>query len=48
MKKSNYEPFVTKKYSSAFKQKVVSEIESGKLSINEAMKIYDIGESGSR
>lgn len=43
MKKSNYEPYVTKKYSSPFKQKVVYEIESGKLSINEAMKIYDIG-----
>jgi transposase-like protein len=43
MKKSNYEPYVTKKYSSPFKQKVVYEIESGKLSISEAMKIYDIG-----
>ena len=43
MKKSNYEQKVIKKYSSAFKLKVVNEIESGKLSINEAMEIYDIG-----
>ena len=43
MKKSNYEQRVIKKYSSAFKLKVVSEIESGKLSINQAMEIYDIG-----
>ena len=43
MKKSNYEQRVIKKYSSAFKLKVVNEIESGKLSINQAMEIYDIG-----
>jgi transposase-like protein len=42
MKKSNYEQRVIKKYSSAFKLKVVNEIESGKLSINQAMEIYDI------
>jgi len=33
---------VTYRYSLSFKQKVVSEIESGKLSIAEARKIYDI------
>ena len=43
MKKSNYEQRVIKKYSSAFKLKVVNEIESGKLSINQAKEIYDIG-----
>ena len=43
MKKSNYEQHVVKKYSSAFKLKVVNEIESGKLSVNQAMEIYDIG-----
>jgi transposase len=43
MKKSSYEPHVIKKYSSAFKLKVVNEIESGKLSITQAQKIYDIG-----
>ena len=43
MKKSNYEQKVVKKYSSAFKLKVVNEIESGKLSIFQAQKIYDIG-----
>lgn len=43
MKKSNYEQRVIKNYSSAFKLKVVNEIESGKLSINQAMEIYDIG-----
>jgi transposase-like protein len=42
MKKSNYEPYVTKRYSVAFKQKVVREIECGKLSMSGAMKIYDI------
>jgi len=31
------------RYSTAFKQKVVSEIESGKFSIETARKIYDIG-----
>lgn len=33
----------TIRYSSAFKQKVVSEIESGKLSKEGARKLYDIG-----
>lgn len=33
---------VIKRYSLAFRQKVVSEIESGKLSISEARKLYDI------
>lgn len=32
-------------YSTAFKQKVISEIESGQLSIEQARKIYDIGGS---
>jgi transposase-like protein len=45
MKKSNYEQKVVKRYSSAFKLKVVKEIESGKLSINNAKDIYDIGGS---
>ena len=45
MQKSTYEPHVTKKYSTVFKQKVVNEIESGKLSIYEARRIYDIGGS---
>ena len=31
------------RYSEAFKQKVVSEIESGELSIEAARRIYDIG-----
>ncbi len=30
------------RYSSAFKQKVVSEIESGKLTVAEAREVYDI------
>jgi transposase len=46
MKKSNYEQRVIKKYSSAFKLKVVNEIESGKLSIYQAQEIYDIGGGG--
>lgn len=33
------------RYSLAFKQKVVGEIESGKLTIREAHKLYDIGGS---
>lgn len=33
------------RYSTAFKQKVISEIESGKLTIAEARKIYDIKSS---
>lgn len=37
-----YKQRIFHRYSLAFKQKVVSEIESGKLSISEAMKIYDI------
>lgn len=43
MKKFNYEPHVRISYSTAFKLKVVEEIESGKLSLTEAGKIYDIG-----
>ncbi|MBK7134545.1 MAG: transposase [Bacteroidales bacterium] len=43
MKKSIYEQKVLKRYSSAFKLKVVNEIESGKLSISQANEIYDIG-----
>ena len=43
MKKSNYEQYVRMSYSTAFKLKVVEEIESGKFSITEAGKIYDIG-----
>jgi transposase len=45
MKKSNYEQKLVKKYSSAFKLKVVNEIESGKLSVYKAREIYDIGGS---
>ena len=33
---------ITHCYSTAFKQKVITEIESGKLSIAEARRIYDI------
>lgn len=33
------------RYSLAFKQKIVSEIESGKLSIEQARQVYDIGGS---
>ena|SRR3990172_12483948 len=33
---------ITHCYSTAFKQKVITEIESGKLSVAEARKIYDI------
>jgi transposase len=33
----------TKRYSTAFKQKVVSEIEGGKLSMKGARKLYSIG-----
>lgn len=33
---------VVKRYSLAFKQKVVSEIESGQLSIEDARRVYDI------
>ena len=36
---------VNYRYSSAFKQKVISEIESGELTIAEARKIYDIKSS---
>jgi transposase-like protein len=43
MKKINYEQRIFKKYSSAFKLKVVNEIESGKLSVSQAREIYDIG-----
>ena len=37
-----YEPRDNIKYSLAFKQKVVSEIESGKLNKNQAMQLYGI------
>ena len=33
---------IIKRYSSAFKQKIVSEIESGKLTVHQARKVYDI------
>jgi len=33
---------IVKRYSLAFKQKVVSDIESGKLSVYQAQKLYDI------
>jgi len=36
-------PKITYRYSLAFKQKVVSEIESGQLSVAQARKVYDIG-----
>jgi transposase len=45
MKKCNYEQHVNMIYSTAFKLKVVEEIESGKFSMTEAGKIYDIGGS---
>ena len=34
---------VNKKYSAAFKQKVVTEIENGKFSVGEANRVYEIG-----
>jgi len=37
---------VTYRYSLAFKQKVITEIESGKLTIAEACRIYDINGHG--
>lgn len=43
MKKSNYEQHVRISYSTAFKLKVVEDIESGKFSMTEAGNIYDIG-----
>lgn len=45
MKRISYEPRLIKTYSTAFRIKVVDEIESGKLSIYEAMNIYDISGS---
>lgn len=33
---------IIRRYSMAFKQKVVSEIESGKLNVSQAQKLYDI------
>lgn len=33
---------VVKRYSLAFKQKVVSEIEAGKINVSQAQKLYDI------
>lgn len=37
---------IINRYSLAFKQKVVKEIESGKLTISGAREVYDIGGSG--
>lgn len=37
---------IIKRYSLAFKQKVVSEIETGQLSIGEVRKLYDITGNG--
>jgi len=37
---------IIKRYSLAFKQKVVSEIETGKLTIGEVRKLYDITGNG--
>ena len=39
-------PRIFKRYSEAFKQKVVSEIESGVLTIHQAQKRYRIGSHG--
>jgi len=39
-------PKIIKRYSLAFKQKVVSEIETGKLTIGEVRKLYDITGNG--
>ncbi len=36
---------IFKRYSQAFKQKVVSEIESGVFTIDQAQKLYQIGSS---
>ena len=36
---------IIKRYSTAFKQKVVNEIESGKLSVSSAQELYSIGGS---
>lgn len=33
---------IIKRYSNAFKHKIVSEIESGKLTVHQARKVYDI------
>lgn len=40
------EPRIIRRYSQAFKQKVVSEVENGKLTISEAQNIYDISGTG--
>ena len=40
------EPKIFRRYSIAFKKKVVSEIENGKLTISEAKKVYDIRGDG--
>lgn len=37
---------IFRRYSTAFKQKVVTEIEKGKLTINEAKQVYDIRGDG--
>jgi transposase-like protein len=38
-----YRQRVIRRYSLAFKQRLISEIESGKLTITEAKHVYDIG-----
>ncbi len=40
------EPRTYNRYSLAFRQKVVSEIETGKLSFSEAQRVYDIAGCG--
>lgn len=37
---------VTRRYSNAFKLKVISEIESGKYTMHQAKQVYDIGGMG--
>lgn len=37
---------ITRRYSNAFKLKVISEIESGKYTMHQAKQIYDIGGMG--
>jgi transposase-like protein len=45
MEMSAKERRIVKRYSAAFKQQVVSEIERGEISVAEARKRYDIGGS---
>lgn len=44
--KKQFEQGITKRYSIAFKQKVISEIEEGKYTQGESSKIYGISQSG--